>query len=104
MFISLVSRAFSFVLGTMLAYPLARMRVAGAGLIAMTVAAVYLVPQPRLFIPRAAVINRPDLGNTLTSVILTYPTMLFPFCAWLLVGYFSTVPKAFEESATLAPP
>jgi len=86
MLVAVVSTAISLVLGTMLAYPLARMRFAGAGLIAMTVAAVYLVPQPLLFIPLADVINRLGLGNTLTSVILTYPTMLVPFCAWLLLA------------------
>jgi len=47
------------------------------------------------------VINRLDLGNTLTSVILTYPTMLVPFCAWLLLGYFKTVPKELEEAARI---
>ena len=51
------------------------------------------MPQPLLFLPLADVINRLQLGNTLTSVILTYPTMLVPFCAWLLSGYFKTVLK-----------
>jgi multiple sugar transport system permease protein len=101
MLIAIVATAISLVLGTMLAYPLARMRFAGASLIAMTVAAVYLVPQPLLFIPLADVINRLNLGNTLTSVILTYPTMLVPFCAWLLLGYFKTVPKELEEQALI---
>jgi multiple sugar transport system permease protein len=101
MLVAVVSTAISLVLGTMLAYPLARMRFAGAGLIAMTVAAIYLVPQPLLFLPLADVINRLDLGNTLTAVILTYPTMLVPFCAWLLLGYFKTVPKELEEAARI---
>jgi multiple sugar transport system permease protein len=99
--VAVISTAISLVLGTMLAYPLARMRFAGAGLIAMTVAAIYLVPQPLLFLPLADVINRLDLGNTLTAVILTYPTMLVPFCAWLLIGYFKTVPKELEEAARI---
>jgi len=101
MLVAVVATAISLVLGTMLAYPLACMRFAGAGLIAMTVAAIYLVPQPLLFIPLADVINRLHLGNTLTSVILTYPTMLVPFCAWLLLGYFKTVPKELEEAARI---
>ena len=69
--VAVISTAISLLLGTMLAYPLARMRFAGAGLIAMTVAAIYLVPQPLLFLPLADIINRLDLGNTLTAVILT---------------------------------
>jgi multiple sugar transport system permease protein len=101
MLVAVVSTAISLVFGVMLAYPLARMRFAGAGLIAMTVAAIYLVPQPLLFIPLADVINRLDLGNTLSAVILTYPTMLVPFCAWLLLGYFKTVPKELEEAARI---
>src|SRR3984893_15673011 len=97
--VAVVSTAISLVFGTMLAYPLARMRFAGAGLIAMRVAPISLVPQPLLFLPLADVINRLDLGNTLTAVMLTYPTMLVPFCAWLLIGYFKTVPKELEEAA-----
>jgi multiple sugar transport system permease protein len=101
MVVAVISTAISLVLGTMLAYPLARINFPGAGLIAISVAAVYLVPQPLLFIPLADIINRLDLGNTLTSVILTYPTMLVPFCAWLLLGYFKTVPMELEEAARI---
>ena len=101
MLVAVVATAISLVFGTMLAYPLARMRFAGASLMAMTIAAIYLVPQPLLFLPLADVINRLQLGNTLTSVILTYPTMLVPFSAWLLLGYFKTVPKELEEAARI---
>ena len=101
MIVAVVSTAVSLLFGTMLAYPLARMRFAGASLIAMTIAATYLVPQPLLFLPLADIINRLNLGDTLTSVMLTYPTMLVPFCAWLLLGYFKTVPKELEEAARI---
>jgi multiple sugar transport system permease protein len=101
MVVAVVSTAISLVFGVMLAYPLARMRFPGAGLIAFTVAATYLVPQPLLFIPMADIINRLGLGNTLTSVILTYPTMLVPFCAWLLMGYFKSIPRELEEAARI---
>jgi multiple sugar transport system permease protein len=99
--VAVASTAISLVLGIMLAYPLARMRFAGAGLIAVTVAATYLVPQPLLFIPLADIINNLGLSNTLTALILTYPTMLIPFCAWLLIGYFKSVPRELEEAARM---
>jgi multiple sugar transport system permease protein len=101
MLVATVSTAISLVLGIMLAYPLARINFPGAGLIAIGVAAVYLVPQPLLFIPLADMINQLNLGNTLTAVILTYPTMLVPFVAWLLLGYFKTVPMELEEAARI---
>ena len=99
--VAVVSTVISLVFGVMLAYPLARMRFPGAALIAFAVAATYLVPQPLLFIPMADIINWLHLGDTLTSVMLTYPTLLVPFCAWLLMGYFKTVPRDLEDAARI---
>ncbi len=99
--VSVVSTAISLVFGVMLAYPLARMRFAGSALIAFGVAATYLVPQPLLFIPLADIITRLGLNDTLTSVMLTYPTLLIPFCAWLLMGYFRSVPHELEDAARI---
>jgi len=99
--VAVVTTVISVVLGTMIAYPLARMRFPGAAVVAIGVAATYLVPQPLLFIPMADIINRLELGNTLTAVMLTYPTLLIPFCAWLLMGYFKSVPRELEEAARI---
>jgi multiple sugar transport system permease protein len=99
--VACVSTAISLLFGVMLAYPLARMRFAGSALISFAVAATYLVPQPLLFVPLADLINRLGLNDTLTSVILTYPTLLVPFCAWLLMGYFRSVPHELEDAARI---
>ena len=101
MLVAVVTTLVSLVLGTMIAYPLARMNFPGAAVVAIGVAATYLVPQPRLFIPMSDIINRLDLGNTLSAVMLTYPTLLIPFCAWLLMGYFKSVPRELEEAARI---
>jgi multiple sugar transport system permease protein len=101
MLVAVVTTVVSVVLGTMMAYPLARMRFPGAAVVAIGVAATYLVPQPLLFIPMSDIINRLELGNTLTAVMLTYPTLLIPFCAWLLMGYFKSVPRELEEAARI---
>jgi len=101
MLVALVTTIISVVLGTMMAYPLARMRFPGAALVAIGVAATYLVPQPLLFIPMSDIINRLELGNTLSAVMLTYPTLLIPFSAWLLMGYFKSVPRELEEAARI---
>ena len=101
MLVAVVTTAVSLVLGTMIAYPLARANFPGAAIIAIGVAATYLVPQPLLFIPMADIINRLELGNTLTAVMLTYPTLLIPFSAWLLMGYFKSVPRELEEAARI---
>ena len=101
MMVAVVATAISLLLGSMLAYPLARMRFRGAPLLALTVAVTYLVPQTLLFVPMADLIGRLKLGNTLSAVMLTYPTLLVPFIAWLLMGYFKTVPRELEEQALI---
>jgi multiple sugar transport system permease protein len=99
--VAIVSTAISLVIGVMCAYPLARMRFPGAAVVAIGIAATYLVPQPLLFIPMADIINHLNLGNTLSAVMLTYPTLLIPFSAWLLMGYFKSVPRELEEAARI---
>jgi multiple sugar transport system permease protein len=99
--VAVVTTVVSLVLGTMVAYPLARLNFPGAAIVAIGVAATYLVPQPLLFIPMSDIINMLELGNTLTAVMLTYPTLLIPFCAWLLMGYFKSVPRELEEAARI---
>jgi multiple sugar transport system permease protein len=101
MLVAVVTTVISLVLGTMMAYPLARLNFPGAAVVAIGVAATYLVPQPLLFIPMSDIINMLGLGNTLTAVMLTYPTLLIPFCAWLLMGYFKSVPRELEEAARI---
>jgi len=101
MLVAVVTTAVSLVLGVMLAYPLARMNFPGAAVVAIGIAATYLVPQPLLFIPMSDIINRLNLSNTLSAVMLTYPTLLIPFCAWLLMGYFKSVPRELEEAARI---
>src|SRR5437762_1313588 len=59
-------------------------------------AATSLKTNAELYDPKAM-----PLGNTLTAVMLTYPTLLVPFIAWLLMGYFKTVPKELEEQAMI---
>jgi multiple sugar transport system permease protein len=101
MLVAVIATALSLLLGMMLAYPLARMRFRGAPLLAVAVAVTYLIPQTLLFVPMADLIQRMRLGNTLSAVMLTYPTLLVPFIAWLLMGYFKTVPKELEEQALI---
>src|SRR5436309_2683051 len=35
------------------------------------------------------------------ALMVTYPTFLVPFCTWLLMGYFRTIPKEIEECALM---
>lgn len=60
---------------------------------------VYLVPPTLLFIPLFRIVVALGLNNSLLSLIVVYPTITVPFSAWLLMGFFKSIPPETEEAA-----
>jgi len=89
----------SVAIGTVAAYALARLKFFGVSTFGTGIFVTYLVPTTLLFLPLAQVVNWLGLGDSKWALVLTYPTFLVPFCTWLLMGYFRTVPKEVEECA-----
>jgi multiple sugar transport system permease protein len=101
MLIAVVSTVISLVCGMFAGYALARLRFRGSEFLGTAIFITYLVPQTLLFIPLADIIRDMHLGNTPWALMLTYPTILIPFCTWLLMGYFKTIPRELEECARI---
>ena len=101
LYVSILSTAISLITGIMAGYALSRLRFRGAGGIAVGIFVTYLVPPTLLFIPLADVVRTFGLLDSPWSLILTYPTFLIPFCTWLLMGYFKTIPRELEECAMI---
>ena len=101
MLIATVSTIISLVCGLFAGYALSRLKFPFAGSIGTGIFITYLVPQTLLFIPLADIIRNFHLGDTPWALILTYPTFLIPFCTWLLMGYFRTIPYELEECALI---
>jgi multiple sugar transport system permease protein len=59
----------------------------------------YLVPPTLLFIPLSPVISRLGLQDSLWALVVIYPTFTIPFCTWLMMGFFKTIPIEIEEAA-----
>jgi multiple sugar transport system permease protein len=101
MLIAIVSTIISLICGMFAGYALARLRFRGSEFLGTAIFITYLVPQTLLFIPLADIIRDMHLGNTPWALMLTYPTILIPFCTWLLMGYFKTIPRELEECARI---
>jgi multiple sugar transport system permease protein len=97
--ITAIATSVSVVIGTIAAYALARLRFFGVASFGTGIFVTYLVPTSLLFLPLAQVVNWLGLADSKWSLVVTYPTFLVPFCTWLLMGYFRTVPKEVEECA-----
>lgn len=99
MYVSVVSTAISMVISVLAGYSLSRLRFRGSTLIGMVTFITYLVPTTLLFIPMAEVTRNLHLLGKTEALIAVYPTFQVPFCTWLLMGYFRSIPADLEECA-----
>ena len=99
--VSVVATFFSLAAAVFAAYAIERLRFTGAKQTGLAIFLAYLVPPSILFIPLASVVFQMGLFDTRLALILTYPTFLIPFCTWLLMGYFRSIPYELEECALI---
>jgi multiple sugar transport system permease protein len=97
--VTMLATTISVIIGTAAAYALARLKFFAVGPFGTGIFVTYLVPTSLLFLPLAQVVNWLGLSDSKWALVVTYPTFLVPFCTWLLMGYFRTVPKEVEECA-----
>ncbi len=100
-FVAILATLISLAASLLAAYAIQRLRFKTSGPTGVAIFLGYLVPQTILFIPLAHIIFKLRLWDSLWSLVLTYPTFLIPFCTWLLMGYFKSIPKEMEECAMI---
>ena len=86
---------------TLAAYAIQRLRFQGSQYVGLAIYLAYLVPPSILFIPLATIVFQLGLFDSPLALILVYPTFLVPFCTWLLIGYFKSIPYELEECALI---
>ena len=89
------------------AFALSRMKFWGSATLATGVFLTYLIPETLLFIPlfkMFAFVNEHtgiELINHWWVLVILYPTLTVPFCTWLMIGYFSSIPRELDEAALI---
>ena len=83
------------------AYSLARWAGRWGENLGISIFLTYLVPPTLLFIPLSKLIAILGLHETLWALIIIYPTFTIPFCTWLLMGFFKSIPRDIEEQALI---
>ena len=83
------------------AYAIARLNFPGRAFLARSLVFTYLVPTSLLFIPMFALMSVLRLTDSLHGLIIAYLGFDVPFCTWLLMGYFRTIPQELEECALI---
>jgi multiple sugar transport system permease protein len=89
------------------AFALSRMKFWGSAALATGVFLTYLIPETLLFIP---LFKMMAVFNDLTGIslinkwwvnLILYPTLTVPFCTWIMIGYFASIPKELDEAAII---
>jgi len=100
-FVSFLTALLSMTFGIMAGYALARLKFPGAQAFGLATFITYLVPTTLIFIPLARVVQSLGLSNSIWALVATYPTFLIPFCTWMLIAYFKSIPRDMEECAMI---
>jgi len=105
--VSVTVVSITMVVSVLAAFSLARMKFWGSATLATGVFLTYLIPETLLFLPLFKIfawvhdVTGIELINHWWVLCLLYPTLTVPFCTWIMIGYFSSIPKELDEAALI---
>ncbi|MGE5576578.1 MAG: sugar ABC transporter permease [Syntrophothermus sp.] len=99
--VSLATSVFGVALASTTAYAFSRFRFRGhkAGMTLFLVAQMF--PIPMFLLPLYILLGRYGLTDTLLGLTAPYVALTLPFSIWMLKGYYDTIPRELEESASI---
>jgi multiple sugar transport system permease protein len=92
------STILSMIIACLGSYAIARLNFPGRAFLARGLVFTYLVPTSLLFIPMFAMMSALRLTDSLHGLTIAYLGFDVPFCTWLLMGYFRSIPVELEEA------
>jgi multiple sugar transport system permease protein len=99
--VSVVVVTITMLISVPAAFALARMKFWGSVALGTGVFLTYLIPETLLFIPLFQIVKAIGLLNSYWGMVLVYPTLTVPFCTWIMIGYFASIPKELDEAALI---
>ncbi|MEJ0016246.1 MAG: carbohydrate ABC transporter permease [Acetobacteraceae bacterium] len=99
--ITICTVVISMVIAILAAFSLARMGFWGSQVLSTGVFLTYLIPASLLFLPLFQIVGMLGLINSVWCLAILYPTLAVPFCTWIMIGYFSSIPKELDEAALI---
>ncbi len=99
--ISICTAFLCVLVGVSGAYGLSRYKYPGGDILARLMLFVYAFPTVLLLIPVYKVFVNLGLFDTHIALIIIYTGISAPFCTWLLISFFKTIPPEMEEAAAI---
>jgi len=89
------------ILGSLAAYPLARLRVPRKNLFIIVVVAIHMLPGVALIIPVFLLVRQLHLFDTYYALIVVHTAFLLPYTIWMLKTFFERIPVSLESAARM---
>ncbi|TVR70950.1 MAG: carbohydrate ABC transporter permease [Spirochaetaceae bacterium] len=99
--VGLLSTALSVSFGAMAAYGISRFRFAGRNVLAYSFLVFRMLPQMSLVVALYMMFRAIGLRDTIWGITLAHTSFNAPYVIWLLIPFFITVDRAFEEAAMI---
>ncbi len=97
--VSVLTTVCAMAIGVLAAYALTRLTFTGRTFVARSVIVTYLVPGSLLFIPVFQLAYTLGLTDKALGLVVVYMIGTVPFCTWLAISYFNTIPHELEDAA-----
>ncbi|KDQ66813.1 ABC transporter permease subunit [Streptomyces sp. SID4912] len=79
-------------------YAVSRFRFPGKRGLMWTLLVTQMFPVAVLIVPIYNIMSTMGLINQPAGLVITYLTISVPFCAWMMKGFFDTIPREIDES------
>lgn len=102
---SVLVSGLTMILGVFLAattgYAVSRFRFAGYRSVMWLLLVTQMFPVAILIVPLYNLMAGLGLLNQIPGLVIAYMTVAVPFCAWMMKGYFDSVPVSIDEAGRL---
>ncbi|MDT0391689.1 sugar ABC transporter permease [Streptomyces dubilierae] len=96
--VSLGTTVIGVVIAATTGYAVSRMRFPGYKKFMWVLLCTQMFPIAVLIVPMYQILSSLQLVDTYLGLILVYCSTAVPYCAWLLKGYFDTIPFEIDEA------
>jgi arabinogalactan oligomer/maltooligosaccharide transport system permease protein len=102
---SVIVAAFTMLIGIFISattgYAVSRFNFPGRRPLMMVFLVTQMFPVAILIVPIYTIMAKLGLINTHAALVIAYLTIAVPFCAWMLKGYFDSIPQSLDEAAAI---
>lgn len=91
----------SLVASALTGYGATRYEFRGKGTFLSFILMTQMFPSIMLLVPFYKILSIYGLSNSLVGLCVVYISFTIPFCSWMMVGYYRTIPTELDESASI---